>query len=223
MTISNPHVTLPRDHPFTDEQVGVLLAEAHSFARRGSADVGFFLDVAADDHGVDEEGKAAATAIFDGVISAWKKVRAERAASGVSSNIDRAFADLNAHQVVARGNFSCCGTCADSEIYAEAPEDGNWLGYVYFHAQDAENIEDTGSTYLGYGVNLPRHLTKAEWDAMESEARDAYYAEKVRQFVSDSVRPVLEQHGMSVTWDGDMDWRIEVGGITDYLVPFETD
>ncbi|MFV0453361.1 MAG: DUF6891 domain-containing protein [Propioniciclava sp.] len=148
-------------------------------------------------------------------------MHAQREAAGVMSNIDRAFGELNARGVVARGNFSCCGSCASREIYGEAPEDGAWLGYVYFHRQDAEEIPEAGRTYLGYGVNLASQIARDEWDAMSEADRERSYSDKVRQFVAESVRPVLEGNGMQVGWDGDLGMRISVDGIQDYLVPLE--
>ncbi len=217
---TEPHVQLPPKLRLDADKRDALIALAHSFARGGNADADYFLETAEDEHGIKRKHQKDARAIFDAVIAAWAALIAERESAGVLSNIDAAFVDLNAAGVVARGKFACCGNCANHEIFDEAPE-GDWLGYVYFHEQDAERIPEEAGTYLGYGVNLPHYLSEEAWLAMTEAERDDYYAEKARTFVAESVTPTLERHGMSVTWDGDLGTRIYVEGITDYLVPLD--
>ena len=55
-----------------------------------------------------------------------------------NSNLNRAFAALEEEGVIARQNFTCCGTCASAEIWDEIDDSREWKGYIYFHQQDAE-------------------------------------------------------------------------------------
>ncbi|MEY9876987.1 hypothetical protein ABH931_006509 [Streptacidiphilus sp. MAP12-33] len=60
--------------------------------------------------------------------------------------LTRAFAALEASGITARENFTCCRSCGQSEIGAEAGPDAR--GFVYFHSQS------TGSAACGRGLTL---------------------------------------------------------------------
>ena len=57
-----------------------------------------------------------------------------------NSNLNRAFAALEEEGIIARQNFTCCGTCASAEIWDEIDDSREWKGYVYFHQQDTESL-----------------------------------------------------------------------------------
>ncbi|XBH20376.1 hypothetical protein V5R04_08955 [Jonesiaceae bacterium BS-20] len=56
-----------------------------------------------------------------------------------------AFAELAEIGVVARENFTCCGTCGSTEIWNEHDESRQWRGYLYYHSQVADAISACGS------------------------------------------------------------------------------
>jgi hypothetical protein len=70
--------------------------------------------------------------------------------------LDWAFADLEKAGIVARQNFSCCGTCGvaeiDDEIKQRQKKGGQLFGYAFYHVQDTENAVDGGGLYLNYGA-----------------------------------------------------------------------
>ncbi|MEO8670562.1 MAG: hypothetical protein ABI411_04545 [Tahibacter sp.] len=69
--------------------------------------------------------------------------------------LDRAFAELESMGIVARQNYSCCGTCGAAEIVDEmesaVDKGGAVEGYTFFHAQDAESAAEGHGLYLSYG------------------------------------------------------------------------
>lgn len=219
MTLTRPAVVLPSTGLMWRKQAARVADLAHESAASGRGDVEYFLEEVEDTLGISGEDDRV-TAIFDAVIAAWKARAKERRDAGLISNIDAAFAELNSKGVVARGAFTCCGTCANTEIWDEAP-DGEWLGYIYFHQQDAESIPERGQTYLGYGANMPHYISEPEWDALSEDARDVFYLAVVKDLAEATIIPVLRAHGLSVTWNGDLATRILVDGITDYLVPID--
>lgn len=108
--------------------------------------------------------------------------------------LDAAFADLEAEQIVARQNFSCCGTCGSYEIWDEAKAEEakgkSVRGYAFYHMQDTESAVEGDGVYLNYGA-----AADGEHAAVEIGHRI------VRQ---------LEQHGLRTNWDGTLNKRIHV-------------
>jgi hypothetical protein len=70
--------------------------------------------------------------------------------------LDAAFAALEAEGVIARHDFTCCGTCGSAEIWDEmrAVRDagGPVTGYAFYHRQDTERAADGEGLYLAYGA-----------------------------------------------------------------------
>ena len=109
--------------------------------------------------------------------------------------------ELDQKGIVAREDFSCCGTCGAAEIWDEIDEarsNGlNVRGYVFFHQQGTESAVDGGSINFSYG----------------SAVEDASEADKVAigQELADAIRSA----GLNVDWDGqlsmcvmvDVDWK----------------
>lgn len=106
--------------------------------------------------------------------------------------LDAAFAGLEAEGIVARQNFTCCGTCGAAEIWDEAKaleEMGKPVeGYAFYHMQDTESAADGGGLYLNYG-------SAEDGDV----ASTAIGRRIVRQ---------LESHGLKTDWNGDIRQRI---------------
>lgn len=80
--------------------------------------------------------------------------------------IKTAYKDLRCQGYFCRSNFWCCGTCACAAI----PEDWSEK-YVFYHRQDAQDIDRSGSCYLGWagdGRAIADAMTRAgltvEWD-----------------------------------------------------------
>ncbi|QGP79676.1 DUF6891 domain-containing protein [Sphingobium sp. CAP-1] len=108
--------------------------------------------------------------------------------------LDAAFALLEAEGVIARQNFTCCGTCGASEIWDEieaAQAEGAAVqGYAFFHMQDTESAVEGHGLYLNYGA------------CEEGEA--AAIA------VGHRIVAALEAQGLTTDWDGRLERRIAV-------------
>lgn len=108
--------------------------------------------------------------------------------------LDTAFATLETMGIIARQNFSCCGTCGAGEILDEmdaATKQGRKVvGYAFYHAQDTESAADGYGLCLNYGTD------------QDDEARALEIA---RQIVD-----VLEAQGLTTAWDGTWNQRISV-------------
>ncbi|WP_433220191.1 DUF6891 domain-containing protein [Dactylosporangium sp. CS-047395] len=138
----------------------------------------------------------------------------QRAWGPVRSNLNRAFAELNARGVIARENFSCCGTCASAEILDERDESRHWLGYVWYHQQDTESLAAStdGAVYLGYGVFPPEDFDEAAYERLTDAEREAQYQRDLEQLLDGLVFPVLREHGMAVRWNRRQSTRILLTG-----------
>ncbi len=108
--------------------------------------------------------------------------------------LDAAFAALEADGVIARQNFSCCGTCGSGEIWDEiqTARDAGLpaRGYAFYHVQDTESAVDGHGVYLGYGA---------------CEEGEGYALAVARDIVAE-----LESHGLKTDWDGSWSTRIGV-------------
>ena len=157
---------------------------------------------------------AAATQVFKQVLEV-RREQLKRAPAGlVPTQLTRAFDELNAKGIVARQNFSCCGSCAPGEIQEERTDESR--GYVYFHVQDAERLVEDRSTYLGYGVFHEAFWSEAEWDAMSRAEKDSAYEKATLDLMNSIVLPTFKSHGITVNWDGTLKTRIFIEGV-DYI------
>ena len=110
-----------------------------------------------------------------------------------------AFAHLEDRGIVARQDFSCCGTCGGVEIRDEmervASTGPSVRGYTFFHVQGTDTAVDGRGLYLAYG------------SVAETEAGALAIA---REVVA-----TLENSGLSAIWDGSwatcihvkLDWK----------------
>ncbi|MFI7604483.1 DUF6891 domain-containing protein [Micromonospora sp. NPDC049366] len=179
---------------------------------RGEDDADEFVDYLDDDeerHGAtDEQLRAAydkATAVRREQQRGWGDVR---------SNITVAFAELTELGVLARENFSCCGTCAAAEIHDERDDSRHWHGYLWYHQQDTESLiaSEDGEVYLGYGVYPPVDFDEAAYDALSEADQQARYQADLERLLDETVFPVLRRHGMRVEWNRKQSKRIRVTG-----------
>lgn len=201
-----------------DPQVEAALREqAWRFVVRGDDDADAFAECQEDEAEAWGVGEDVIRAAFLAVVAARRAQQAAWTAMPKTA-LTRAFEALAARGVVARENFSCCGTCASAEIFNERDDSRNWRGYVYYHQQDTEGLLDDRSTYIGYGAFLDAWTTEAEWTALPDAERERRYERIVTALMREDVIPVLEAHGATVTWDGSLGTRIRLDNV-DFFVP----
>lgn len=108
--------------------------------------------------------------------------------------LDAAFDALEAQGVIARQNFTCCGTCGASEIWDEIEEAHREglaaQGYAFFHMQDTEAAVEGHGLYLSYGAC--------------EEGESAAIA------IGHRIVAALEAEGLATAWDGSLGQRIGV-------------
>jgi uncharacterized protein DUF6891 len=127
----------------------------------------------------------------------------------------QAFGELESDGVVARMNFTCCGTCGHAEIGGERPA-SSW-GYTFFHQQDSERLHPGGSDlFLAFGAFGPVPTLDPALVERARAGDDAARQEAVAQSdvtVARRVVSALERHGLQVDWDGTSGRRIRVEGL----------
>ncbi|MDI6099486.1 hypothetical protein QLQ12_12860 [Actinoplanes sp. NEAU-A12] len=179
---------------------------------RGEVDAGEFVDYL--DDGEENHGLTG-----EEITSAYEKAldvrrSQQRAWGDVRGNLTLAFAELNRIGVLARENFTCCGTCAGAEIHGERDGSRHWHGYVWYHQQDTESLISSpgGAVYLGYGAYRPDDLDQAAYDALSEDEKEAWYQAEVERLLDERVFPVLRGHGMEVQWNRSLATRVLVTG-----------
>ncbi len=131
----------------------------------------------------------------------WSVLVAEHLASQVGwpkvtdcDRLDAAFAALEIRGVIARQNFTCCGTCGSAEIGDEIDEARrNGLpadGYTFFHQQDTDHAVDGHGLYLNFGACV--------------EGEQAALA------IGRGVVAEFERQGLTPHWNGSWQQRIYV-------------
>lgn len=138
--------------------------------------------------------RALAPAMVEAALAAHRRAELGWPAVTDCDRLDAAFAALEEAGIVARQNFSCCGTCGSTEIWDEVDEaraEGRAVrGYGFFHMQDAESAADGHGLYLAYGA-----VDEGEAAALA---------------VGREIVATLERSGLSTDWDGRWDRRIGV-------------
>ena len=167
-----------------------------------------------EEHGISD---AQADEAVRHVVRARREQQASWGQNLARTPLQEAFTELEEIGVLARADFSCCGTCAASEIGDERDDSRQWRGYLWFHQQDTESLLEDRSTYLGYGVFLDAYLSEEEWLALDDDGKDATYTRHVRELMQGEVEPVLRRHGLGWEWDGDLGTRILVTGVDHYV------
>ncbi|MFI7024440.1 DUF6891 domain-containing protein [Micromonospora sp. NPDC049900] len=202
---------------FLTERIGEpgrdeIEAEIWAWIVRGDTDADEFVDFFDQDgqrHGAtDDELRAA----YETAVAARREQ--QRGWGEVSGNLTRAFAELNRRGVVARENFTCCGTCAAGEIHDERDDSRHWHGYLWYHQQDTESLVDSedGQVWLGYGAYPPVDFDEAAYSALSEAEQQAGYQADLERFLDDLVFPVLREHGLRVEWNRQQSQRISVTG-----------
>ena len=136
--------------------------------------------------------RVAAQAVADQSLSAHLQAQSQWPATTDCDRLDAAFAELADLGIVARQNFSCCGTCGAHEIHGEidltAQSGRAARGFTFFHVQDTEHAVGGESLYLSYGA--------ADSDKVAAVA------------IGHEVVAVLGRHGLTATWNGKHAHRI---------------
>lgn len=207
---------LPASLGLADDVEAQLRERAWQWVVRGDDDAAAFVEYMEDER--EELGVSAATVetAFVAVVAARRAQQAHWDPASTTA-LTRAFAALAERGIVAREHFSCCGTCASGEIFDERDDTRTWRGYIYYHQQDTDRLIEDRSTYIGYGAFLDAWTTEAEWTVLPEAQRDQRYAQIVTALMREEVIPVLEAHGATVAWDGDLGTRIHLANV-DYLV-----
>ena len=63
--------------------------------------------------------------------------------------LDDCFQELRIYGWAAEKDWTCCNTCGRAEMEEYF---GKNKPYVFYHLQSAENLNETGSVYLNYGI-----------------------------------------------------------------------
>ncbi|MGW3890262.1 DUF6891 domain-containing protein [Micromonospora chokoriensis] len=191
---------------------GAIEDELWAWIVRGEDDADDFVDFFDDDEercgATDDELRAA-----HGKALAARRAQ-QRQWGEVTANITRAFAELNGLGVLARENFSCCGTCASAEIDDERDDSRHWRGFLWFHQQDTESLlaSEEGEVYLGYGVYPPTDFDEAAYGRLSEAEQQAGYQADLERLMDEVAFPVLRKHGMRVEWNRKHSKRIRVTG-----------
>jgi hypothetical protein len=101
-----------------------------------------------------------------------------------------AFTELERDGIVAREDFTCCGTCGAAEIGDEMLRHGAARGYTFFHEQGTEAAVENGGLYLSYGASVA--------------------GEENGVAVGREVEATLRRHGLTTRWSGRLAQRIAV-------------
>ncbi|MER7174618.1 DUF6891 domain-containing protein [Streptomyces mesophilus] len=160
------------------------------------------LTEAAEDCLVDGKRRPVSTAQARALVDRlWlERVEEQRHWRGTTDpeRIRAAFAALERRGITARENFTCCRSCGDAEIGAEAAEGAR--GFVYFHSQSTE------SAAAGHGLML----LFGGFDGREESTVE----------VGREVVAALAEAGLRADWDGSasravhvtpLDWRKRLG------------
>lgn len=189
------------------EQDDYLTQQVWDLVLRGESDPNEYLEYFEDeleDAGISEP---AATEFFTSVIE-LRRAQQQSWGEFPQTALSKAFDALAEIGIVARQNFACCGSCGSAEIGDERDESRQWRGYIYFHQQDTDQIFESNTTYVGYGLFLDSYFTDEQWEKL-SEAEQAQTYEKLTvELMDNEVIPVLEKHGIAVDWNRDLGTRI---------------
>jgi hypothetical protein len=169
----------------------------------GRDDVDDFVDIYGEDYDLTDDEL---TSAFDALRTA--RLRQQADIGAYTSRTVAAFEELGTHGVIARADFSCCGTCASGEIWGERDDTRHWTGYVYFHQQDTDRLVESGETYIGYGAFPPEDFDEGTYEALSEAAKEDLYRTDVTRLLEGVIFPVLRRHGIEPEWDRDLGTRV---------------
>lgn len=116
-----------------------------------------------------------------------------------SKRLTGAFKDMRRMGLFAEENLACCQTCGFDEAARKIANAGNFgrpvpLGIVFYHAQDADSLDNYDDFYLSY----------SSADLKEPD-KPLPAAEVARMVVA-----ALRRRGIETEWNGDTSKRIKV-------------
>ena len=209
------HATLP-DLQLDAEDRATLTSEIWGMLVTGNDDVEEFLEIYAEDYELTEEQL---TTAFAALREARLRQQAE--IGDYQSRTRAAFDELNANGVIARADFSCCGTCASAEIGDERDDSRHWSGFIYFHSQDTDRLIEDGSTYVGYGAFEPENFDETAYNQLSDEAKEDLYFSDVARMLDETVFPIVRRHGIEPEWNRDLGTRVLLTN-ADWYAPIES-
>ncbi len=144
------------------------------------------------EHGHEEGASALAMRLTDEALAEHQKRQSSWPDTTDCDRLDAAFAELERRGIVARQNFSCCGTCGSAEIWDEMVQTRDAgqhvIGYTFYHMQDTESAVEGYGLYLNYGAT--------------EEGEDAAIA------IAQEIVDVLNDNSFSTEWNGQWSTRI---------------
>jgi hypothetical protein len=114
--------------------------------------------------------------------------------------LDDAFDELNRRGIMARHDWTCCGTCGHAAMPAEYDRcmalDPSLIirGYAFYHNQDTESAADQGGLYLAYGAT--------------DDIDDDDLLDQTTLAIGREIVEVLNGCGLEVQWDESTETRI---------------
>lgn len=122
--------------------------------------------------------------------------------SGGREKLTKAFKLLRKEGLIAKQNFSCCGSCATSEIGEQAKIKAKKVGkfpkgYVQYNRQSTEGIEIFGSVHISYGAFYSRNDIKRTECFTDIEIGELIVAK-------------MKEVGLKTEWNGDADKCVKV-------------
>ncbi|WP_435299118.1 DUF6891 domain-containing protein [Timonella sp. A28] len=213
-----PELSIPKAWGFDDSDKEYFLEDIWGMVLKGNSDLEEYLEIFHDSFQDVPVTDDELTDYFRSVL-ALRRAQLQALGGVPETNLSRAFNDLNNAGIIARADFTCCGTCASAEIGDERDDTQNWRGYVYFHTQDTDSIFESRSTYIGYGAFVDAHYTEQEWDAL-GKKQDKAYEQTTLTLMREEVIPVFEKHGITVDWNGSLRTRILLDNV-DYVAALD--
>ncbi|AQA21371.1 hypothetical protein BTZ20_0713 [Rhodococcus sp. MTM3W5.2] len=209
-----PYATLP-DLPLDEDGRAELTRRIWDQLITGRGDADEFIDTYGADYDLTDEQLGAAFAALR-----TARLLQQTEIGAYTSRTVAAFEELNANGVVARADFSCCGSCASGEIWGEADDSRHWKGYAYFHQQDTSGLVEDGETYIGYGAFPPEDFDEATYDALSDDTKQDLYTADVTRLLDDVMFPVFRRHGIEPEWNRDLGTRVLLKN-ADWYTPIE--
>ena len=194
----SPSATAEAPPPYTapplDEQIRdqMRLAIAAGYLTQDEI-LQAIVDMLYDEAG-EEELYAMAASQWSGLVAEQRALQAEWPEVTDYDRLDAAFRSMEAKGIVARQNFTCCGTCGSTEIWDEI-EDARSVGadvrgYAFFHMQDTDRGVEGHGVYLNYGA-----CEEGEGPAIE---------------IANDIVAELRAHDLAPHWNGASSQRIGV-------------
>lgn len=110
-----------------------------------------------------------------------------------SCKLATAFEILNRlENIDARHCFTCCQSCGSAELQSLEDPDDETIGYCFYHAQDADAVQDGAELYLSFGA----------YETPE----EVWISENIAYIIQETLR----ECGLDVEWNGNGDMRLKV-------------